>query len=98
MFIYEAENTPTEVKKWLFCLGKNSNDYYHKVNIICDEDVGFYKIGICYCSISLKPLDILNDKYMLDEHMINRLTNVIAIPLVKKSNNNFLIHFSLNHG
>ena len=76
MYMYEDENPPTEVKK-LFCLMKNSNDKYHKVDIICDDDVGFYKSGIWYSSISLRPLDILNDKFLLDELTIKRLTNVI---------------------
>lgn len=48
----------------------------------------FYKSGIWYSSIYLKPLDILNDNFIMDEHTINRLTNVIEIPLVKKSKSN----------
>ena len=38
------------------------------MDIIYDDDMGFYKSIIWYCSISLKPLDILNDKYILGEH------------------------------
>ena len=72
---------------------KNSKDKYHKVDIICDDHVGFYKSGIWYSSISLKPLDILNDKFLLDELTIKRLTNVIGIPLVKISNNNSFYAF-----
>ena len=57
MCMNEDKNPPTEVKK-LFCLMKNSNDKYNKVDIICDDDLGFYKSEIWYSSISLKPLEI----------------------------------------
>ena len=92
MCMYDEKSTPTGVKK-MFCLMKNSNDKYHKVDIICDDDVGFYKSGIWYSSISLRPLDILNDQFTLDEFTIKGLTNVIGIPLVKISNNNSFYAF-----
>ena len=80
---YQVTSNTTSTLQ-LFCVIKNLNDIYYKVNIICDDTIGIYKCGQWYSSIKLQRFDILNDLYAFEKSALDLFINVVAVPMIYK--------------